>query len=70
LSDASFPEDKAEGSRRRIKQTRSFILVPPYNSNAKEETGDACDVHLVDIDALVHENDNLEFGIEYEIEEE
>jgi hypothetical protein len=25
--DANFPEDKAEDSHRRIKQTRSFILV-------------------------------------------
>jgi hypothetical protein len=28
LPDASFPEDKAEGSHRKIKQMRSFILVP------------------------------------------
>jgi hypothetical protein len=70
LPDASFTEDKAEGSRRRIKQTRSFILVPPYNSDAKGETGDASDVYLVDSDASVPENDDLKFGVEYEIEEE
>jgi hypothetical protein len=28
LPDASFPKDKMEGSRQKIKQKRSFILVP------------------------------------------
>ena len=28
LPDASFTKGKAEGSRRRIEQTRSFVLVP------------------------------------------
>ena len=41
-----------------------------YNSDAEEEAGDASDIDLMDSDASVPENDNLEFGVEYEIDEE
>ena len=44
--------------------------VSPYNSNAEEEAGDASDVDSMDSDASVPENDDLEFGKEYEIDEE
>ncbi len=44
--------------------------VSPYNSDAKEEACDASDIDLMDSDASVPENDDLEFGKEYEIEEE
>ncbi len=44
--------------------------VNPYNSDTKEEAGDASNVDLMDSDALVPENDDLEFGKEYEIDEE
>ena len=44
--------------------------VSPYNFDAEEEADDASDIDLVDSDASVPENDNLKFGVEYEIEEE
>jgi hypothetical protein len=44
--------------------------VSPYNSDAEEEAGDAADVDSMDSDASIPENDDLEFGVEYEIEEE
>ena len=44
--------------------------VSPYNSDAEEEAGDASDVDSMDSDASVPENDNLEFGVEYKIDEE
>ena len=44
--------------------------VSLYNSNAKEEAGDASDVDSMDSNALVPENDNLEFSMENEIDEE
>jgi len=44
--------------------------VRPYNSNAEEEAGDASDVDSMDSDASVPENDDLEFGKEYEIDKE
>ena len=44
--------------------------VSPYNSDAEEEAGDASDVDSMDSDASVPENDDLEFGVEYEIDKE
>ena len=44
--------------------------VSPYNSDAEEEAGDASDIDSMDSDASVPENDDLEFGKEYEIDEE
>ena len=44
--------------------------VSPYNSDAEEEAGDASDIDSMDSDASVPENDDLEFGKEYEIDKE
>ncbi len=44
--------------------------VSPYNSNVEEEAGDASDIDSMDSDASVPGNDDLEFGVEYEIDEE
>ncbi len=44
--------------------------VSPYNFDAKEEAGDASDIDSMDSNASVPENDDLEFGKEYEIDKE
>jgi hypothetical protein len=44
--------------------------VSPYNFDAEEEAGDASEVDLIDSDALISENEDMEFGVKYEIKDE
>jgi hypothetical protein len=48
----------------------SLPHVSLNNPNAKEEASDASDVDWMDSNASVPENDNLEFSLDYEIDEE